>query len=291
MRIDLCARIPADIAGDLEHCGRWDKLDDERLARLTGMALFAVGRGETELDPLIRAYYPEYARRLPATERTRIFARIRDRVRGGALSGDVLVHFLRGDPERRIARETAFEMAWLDVADAAGLVRGANFVLKLVVDGEVANPGAALGGLLALANRAVNAKLAVMRPALAMPDADIALAEMARCTRGSVHAATVEFWLEWMEALVPGLPGSQRVLDRAADALVCQREDLVERVVCDGSRVVLAPPAGDLREPTARRIPLEAYAASIAPRLAAIAEAAPGSGSVRRALAAWGHLH
>ena len=291
MRIELCDWVPADIAGDLEHCDDWDKLDDERLARLAGIALFVAGRGETELHPLLAAYYPEYARRVPAAERARIFARIRDQVRYGVLSGDVLAHFLRGDPDRCIAAEAAFELAWLAVEEASGGARGADYVLKLVVDGAVANPGAALGGLLALAHRGVNAKLAVLRPGLALPDADAALAEMARCARGYVHAATVEFWLEWMEALVAGLPGSQRVLDRAADALVCQREEMVERIVLDGNRIVPAPRTGDLHDADTRKIPLEEYAASIAPRLAAIAAAAPESGGVPRALAAWGRLH
>lgn len=288
MRFDLCDWVPEDILSDLGHCENWEKLDEERLARLAGWALFVAGRGETGLDPLIAAYYPGYARRVPASRRTQVFARIRDQVRSGALSGDVLAHFLRGDSEPRIAREAAFELAWLDVADPDGDTRGADFVLELVVAGAVANPGAALGGLLALANRAINAKLAVLRPALALAEADAALAEMARCTRGCVHAATVEFWLEWMEALVAGLPGTQRALDRAADALVCQREDMVERVVCDGDRIVPAPGGGDLHAPAGRRIPLEAYAALIAPRLATIAAAASASGSVRRALAAWG---
>ena len=291
MRIELRDWTPEDIARDLGHCDDWEELDDERLARLAGIALFVAGCGETELHPLLAAYYPEYAKRVPADERSRIFARIRDQVRHGVLSSDVLVHFLRGDPDRYIAAEAAFELAWLDVTETGGGAHGADYVLALVIDRAVANPGAALGGLLALANRGVNAKLAVLRPALALPDADTALAEMARCARGYVHAATVEFWLEWMEALVAGLPESQRVLDRAADALVCWREEMVERMVLDGDRIVPAPRTGDLHDAGTRRIPLEEYAASIASRLAAIAAAAPESGNVRRALAAWGRLH
>ena len=291
MRIELCDWTPEDIARDLERCDDWEELDDARLARLAGIALFVAGRGESELHPLLAAYYPEYAKRVPADERSRIFALIRDQVRHGVLSSDVLVHFLRGDPDRHIAAEAAFELAWLDVTETGGGAHGADYVLALVIDRAVANPGAALGGLLALANRGVNAKLAVLRPALALPDADTALAEMARCARGYVHAATVEFWLEWMEALVAGLPESQRVLDRAADALVCWREEMVERMVLDGDRLVPAPRTGELHDAGARRIPLEEYAASIASRLAAIAAAAPESGNVRRALAAWGRLH
>ncbi len=291
MRIELCDWTPEDIARDLERCDDWEELDNERLARLAGIALFVAGRGETELHPLLAAYYPECAKRVPVDERSRIFARIRDQVRHGVLSSDVLVHFLRGDPDRYIAAEAAFELAWLDVTETGGGAHGADYVLALVIDRAVANPGAALGGLLALANRGVNAKLAVLRPALALPDADAALAEMARCARGYVHAATVEFWLEWMEALVAGLPESQRVLDRAADALVCWREEIVERMVLDGDRIVPAPRTGDLHDAGTRRIPLEEYAASIASRLAAIAAAAPESGNVRRALAAWGRLH
>ena len=291
MRSELCDWTPQDIARDLEHCDDWAQLDDERLARLAGIAFFFAGRGETELHPLLAAYYPEYVKRVPVGERAQIFARIRGQVRHGLLSGDVLVHFLRGDPDRRIAAEAAFELAWFDVAAAGGGARGADCVLALVVERAVANPGAALGGLLALANRGVNAKLAVLRPALALPDADAALAEMAQCARGYVHAATVEFWLEWMEALVAGLPGSRRVLDRAADALLCRREGMVERMVLDGDRIVPARRWGDLHDAAARTIPLGEYAASIKPRLAAIAAAAPESESIRCALAAWGCLH
>jgi hypothetical protein len=291
MRIDLCDWSPEAIAGHLQRRDGWEKLGDERLAHLAGIALFVAGRGETELYPLITAYYPEYAKRVPASERTRIFARIRDDVRSGVLRGDVLVQFLRGDPERCIAREAAFEVAWLELAEADGTACGADCVLELVVAGAVANPGAALGGLLALANRSVNAKLAVMRPALSLPEADAALAEMAQCTRGYVHAATVEFWLDWMEELVASLPGARGALDRGADALVCQREEMVERVVLDGEWAMPPGRTSALQDAMTRVIRLEEYVARIAPRLIAIVEAAPGSGSVRRALAAWGVLH
>lgn len=265
--------------------------DDRLIAGLAARALFLLGRGHTELEPDFTGFYPTFAQRVEACARQQLFERMRDHARSGLLRSDVLVHFLRVEAERGIVAEAAFDIARIDVPAPGGETRGADYVLELVVTGSVVNPGAALGGLLALACNAVNAKLRLLRPALALREADAALAEMTRHAREHVHAATVEFWLEWMESLVAALPGAQRVFDRAADALVAQRQAIHGQIVYDGIWVA-APPQGAAEDAAgARELPFGRFAASVTRRLAALATAAPSSPSLRRALVAWMPVH
>jgi hypothetical protein len=263
---------------------------DDLVASLAIRALFLLGRGHAELEPDFTAFYPTFVRRVDAAARRQVFERTREHARSGLLRSDVLVHFLRLEAERGIVAEAAFDTARIDVPAPDGGARGADYVLELVVTGSVANPGAALAGLLALACDDVNAKLRLLRPALALCAADAALAEMTRHARDHVHVATVEFWLEWMESLAGTLPAAQRVFDRAADALVALRQVITGRVVFDGSWI--APPSGTAEDATgARELPLGRFAASVTPRLAALAAAAPESPNLRRALAAWLLVH
>jgi hypothetical protein len=282
---------PERVMSELRANATGSGLDDDLITGLATRALFLMGRGHTELEPEIASFYPEFARRVGGDARRQIFERMCDHARSGLLRSDVLVQFLRLESERGIVAEAAFDAARIDVPAPDSETRGADYVLELVVTGSVVNPGAALAGLLALASDNVNAKLRLLRPALALCEADAALAEMSRHAREHVHAATVEFWLEWMESLAGNLPAAQRVFDRAADALVAQRQAIGGQVVFDGSWIA-PPPQGTAEDAAgARELPLGRFAASVTPRLAALAAAAPESPSLRRALAAWTLIH
>jgi hypothetical protein len=261
------------------------------LAALATRALFLLGRGNVGLQPDFAAFFPRLVAEVGIDARRQIFDRARDHARSGLLRSDVLVHFLRLESDRGIVAEAAFDIARIGVPAPTGSARGADYVLELVVTGEVANAGAALGGLLALADGAVNRKLALLRPALALPDADAALEEMGRYARAHVHVATVEFWLDWMEALSAALPAAQRVFDRAAEALLAQRQAAQGDLVFDGSWIAPVPDAPVRAAPGVRELPLSRFATAVASRLAALAAAAPHSADLRRALAAWTLVH
>jgi hypothetical protein len=260
-------------------------------AALADRALFLLGRGHAGVEAEFAGFYPVYAAQTAPAARRGLFERIRAHARSGLLRSDVLVHFLRLESDAEVVAETAFDVARLGVAAAGGAPRGADYVLELVVTGATANAGAALGGLLALASDEVNRKLALLRPALARPEADEALSQMARCARTPVHVASVAFWLDWMEALAPDLPAAQRAFDRAADALVAHRGAVRAAFVLEGSWVDGLGEAAALAPPGARELPLGRLCAQVAPRLAALAAAAPGSDSLRRAREAWAVVH
>jgi hypothetical protein len=279
---------PQRVLAELRDGAIVDEQDDGALAGLACRALFLLARGHRELEAPFDRFYAALARRVTTEVRRRIFERVRAHTRRGLLRGEVLVPFLRLEGERCIVAGAAFEAGRLGVAAPLGGPRGADLVLDLVAIGATVNPGAALGGLLALASKDVNAKIKRLRPELAASDADAALAEMTWCARGYVHAATVRFWLEWMEALACELPTAQRVFDRTADALVALREAIGAPFVYEGSWVVLPQRFGVRSEPGAQEIPVSRFAASIGPRLVPLARAAPGSRSLQRALAVWG---
>jgi len=266
-------------------------LDGSAAPELADRALFLLGRGHAALEAEFAAFYPVFAAHAAAEVRRSLFERVRAHARSGLLRSGVLVHLLRLETDRAIVSEAAFEVARLDVAAAEGAPRGADQVLELVVTGAAANGGAALGGLLALASDEVNRKLALLRPALARPEADAALAEMASCARAPVHVATVKFWLDWMEALASGLPGMRQAFDRVAAALVAQRRAVRGAIVYDGSWIARPLESVDGRLAGARELPLGRFCASVASRLAALTAAAPYSASLQRALEAWAVVH
>lgn len=282
---------PERLLSELQAHNTGSASNDSDVASLASRALFLLGRGHTDLEPDFTAFYPAFTQRVEAGARRQVFERMREHARSGLLRRDVLLHFLRLEVDRGIVAEAAFDIARIGVPAHEGEAHGADYVLELVVTGSVANAGAALAGLLALACDDVNAKLRLLRPALALCEADAALAEMARHARDHVHAATVEFWLEWMESLVGSLPSAQRVFDRAADALVVLRQAIGGQVVYDGSWVAQPAPGTAEDAMSARELPLGRFAASVTPRLAALATAAPESPSLRRALAAWLLVH
>jgi hypothetical protein len=275
---------PATVLADLRHSAIWGGLDDDGIARLARHALFFAGRGHAALNPLLAAFYPEYANRVGDQRRGEAFARIRGQVHEGLLQPGVFLHFLCHDPGLAIVSAAARDIACLALVEEPDGARGADWVLKLVVTGSVVNSGAALGGILALGDEAVNAKLAVLRAGLALPWADRALGQMASCATGCVFAATVTFWLEWMELLAADLPEAARVFDWAARALLVQREAMIEQTVLRGR----LPPRERLNgDRGAGELSVAAFAESIGPRLRALAPAARHSQPFQAALAAW----
>jgi hypothetical protein len=275
---------PETVLADLRHTAIWGGLDDEGIARLAQHALFFAGRGHAALNSLIAAFYPEYAARVGAGRRAEVFTRLRGQVHEGLLRPGVFVHFLCHEPDLGIVAPAAREIAGLGLVEEPDGTRGADWVLKLVVTGSVVNSGAALGGLLALGDETVNAKLAVLRAGLALPWADRALGQMASCSTGHVFAATVAFWLEWMEALAVELPQAARVFDWAARALLNQREAMIEQTILRGRAPARERGNGDHGP---GELSVAAFAESIGPRLRALVPAARHSEPFRAALTAW----
>jgi len=275
---------PETVLADLRYTAIWGGLDDEGIARLAHHALFFAGRGHAALNPLIAAFYPEYANRVPGERREEVFARIRGQVHEGLLRPGVFLHFLCHDPDLGIVSAAARDVACLALVEEPDGARGADWVLKLVVTGSVVNSGAALGGLLALGDEAVNVKLAVLRDGLALPWADRALGQMASCTTGYVFAATVTFWLEWTEALAAELPEAMRVFDWAARALLAQRDAMIEQTVLRG-RLPVRERSNGGHGPG--ELSVAAFAESVGPRLRALVPAARHSETFLRAVAAW----
>ena len=183
MDSSLC---PATVRAALEDGATWDRLDEDGIARLAHHALFFAGRGHGPIGPLLESFYPEYAKRVVTERRAEVFARIRCLILEGVLRAGILPIVLCHDGDAAIVSTAARDIAALDVVEPASGTRGADLVLKLVITGTVANPGAALGGLLARGDEGVNAKLAALRPALALKWADRALGAMASAPTGYV---------------------------------------------------------------------------------------------------------
>jgi hypothetical protein len=279
---------PETVLADLKHSAIWGGRDDDGLANLAHHALFFAGRGHPEINPLLAAFYPEYANRIPEERRWRIFARIRSLVYERVLRSDVVIHFLCHDPDLEIVSAAARDAALLGLAEEPGGARGADWVLKLVVTGSVQNSGAALGGLLSLGDEAVIGKLVTLRAGLALPWADRALGQMASAATGDVFATTVEFWLDWMETLAPDLPESARVFDWVAHALVQLREAMLEQTILRGRSPTRASATGGQNGvPGAGEVTLADFAKTLGPRLRALAPRVRHSEHFARALAAW----
>src|SRR5262245_11418648 len=73
-------------------------------------------------------------------------------------------------------------------------VRG---IIDLIKDGHLAKPGAAFGGLLNLGDRRVVRLLLPLRDELERK----AVNDVAKANSGVIHAAAVEFYLDWLETI------------------------------------------------------------------------------------------
>lgn len=160
---------------------------------------------------------------------------------------------------------------------------GMRIVGGIIRSGQAVNPGAAFGGLLCLGDRRAHPWLLDIRDQLSVAEIEQAV----RIRTGFLSAATVEFYLGWMEERQRDADG--RVFGALAAGLVNQVVASKVPMIMTGLRTI--PPGRvpeDQETKVAAWVPLEGYAEQIAPRLLALDAAEREPKVMPEVLRAWG---
>jgi hypothetical protein len=245
----------------------WRELEPLELARLVEFALYLYGRnGEVDIIAAVPDLYSHFAERAPVAARRDVFARLSVFAREREIRRDALYAFLRHEDDPQIVSRAAFDLALYHEPEGEDAIDGPGHLIGVILKGGIANPGAALAGLLLLGDAGVCARLAPLRPILAKRELEHTLLQVVTCTNGELHAATIEFYLEWLEELIDVEPKPQ-AFTHVASGLAIQRRGAHSKVVMEGRRRFPVALDGTAYEPGARMMPLREFRARIAPRL------------------------
>jgi hypothetical protein len=155
-------------------------------------------------------------------------------------------------------------------------------IIELIEGSALRSEGAAFGGLLSLGDRRVCKLLLPLRDGLARRAVD----DVAKSNTGLMSAATVDFYLDWLEAI----GGSNDDLYGAvASGLVLHRRVRLVDLVTTGERpfpiTALTP---EVWNAISKPIPLAEYTQRIAPRLYALERSEAPPRIMRFVLTEWG---
>ena len=280
-REDLLAMRPMEALALLDHPERFEEFSESALDGLVMMASsgFAILRtpGLDKIMPL----YEVYARRVPDAARQALASGAREAAAAGEISPMLLFPFFLLEPQAHIAAMAALDVAVLSPLEGGDPLTGPKHLLEIFRSGAAKNRAAIFGGLLLLGDRRVTRLLWDARNELT-PDE---METVGRCQSGGVWAATVEFWLDWLEEL-PGDAEDPR-FGWAAWILSQIPRVMSEPEVCDIERIF--PVTLDLSEPARilGRWPVAEYAKGVVRRLRAIERREPEPKVMPRVIEAW----
>jgi hypothetical protein len=265
----------------------WPTLSAGQLARLAELATFIYGRtGDDALMDALPSFYPHFADGVPAEQRREVFARLATYAREQEVRRDALYPFLLCEDDPEIVAQAAQELALHHEPSLPDMPEGPEQVLALVLRGGVANPGAALAGLLGLGDADVCARLARLRPILAGAPLNHTLLQFVTTAVGPLHLSAMRFYVEWLEELAAEPEG--HAFGHVASGLVILRRNADSHVVIDGRRRFPTPRAGVPYLPGVRLLSLEEAAREIEPQLRRVAGAERPPRILPRVFEAWG---
>jgi hypothetical protein len=152
---------------------------------------------EEMIGPLA-AFYRELVMKLPEERRFELYRHVAGMVEAGDhISINAFLPFMAEDNSRQIVSTAVIDFVSLGPLtenDPMSRVKG---VVGMIESGMLENEGAAFGALLHMGDRRVCQLVLPLRDSL---DRDT-LQEVVNCQTGFMHAATVDFYLNWLEGL------------------------------------------------------------------------------------------
>jgi hypothetical protein len=177
---------------------RWAHLDDDQLAQLTLFGCLHYGRisDEQDVGPL-RQLYQLAAERLTIPMRHELLVSVNDAVERGTVNCNAFVPFIHVDPAIGVISSAALNFAMTMPLQDGDPLSGPKHLLSDVVDvpnRELVRVGTLIG-LLLLGDRRVTALLDRCWLTLSREGRT----QLAHAYSGFTYAATVEFFLDWLE--------------------------------------------------------------------------------------------
>jgi hypothetical protein len=190
-----------------------------------------------------------------------------------------------------IAEEISFRIVSTAVIDYVSLgpvtdrdpMSRVNDIIGMIESGMLKNEGAAFGGLLSLGDKRVCKLLTAIRDSL---DRD-AINEAVKCGTGFISAATVDFYLDWLEGMEGDLEDPKFGIV-ISGLMLLKKESRTDQVTI-GERPF--PTRGVTNEQWAamrKPIPLSEYLKHVAPRMYALERTEPPPKIMPYVLAEWG---
>jgi hypothetical protein len=128
------------------------------------------------------------------------------------LSATAFLPAIHEDVSRRIVATSVIDFVSYAPTLVDDRLANVRTIVGLVAGGDLMNPGAAFGGLLNLGDERVCALLAAVRDRLDSAMVD----EVAKSHTGIIHAATVDFYIDWLERI----PKDTRLFGSVASGLM-----------------------------------------------------------------------
>jgi hypothetical protein len=279
---ELLAMDPVEVFRLLDRPERFEELSEEVLGQLASIAICVFGvLRMRELGPKIIPLYEAYARRVPEAARQALAGQIRDSAAAGEMTPMALFPFFLLEPEAHIVAMASLDMAVLSPIEDGDPLTGPKHLLEIFRDRGAKNRAGIFAGLLLLGDRRVTRLLWDARDELTRDE----LRTVAESQSGCVWAATVEFWLDWLE----GLPGDAEDWRFGLVAWALAQIPGAMRVpeVLDGER--LFPVTADLAEPirNLRKSPFGESAPAVLRRLCTVERREPEPKVLPLVIGAW----
>lgn len=257
------------------------KLSDEQLdAAVMAAVRFYGATADPDFVSKLLTLYRHYVTRIHPAQRFRNYQEIVDQVISEDLGVYALMPFVCSDPARMVASTAALDYVLLAPTSEENATIGASELLNLYDRVSLANDLAVLGGLVMTGDRRILTMVKEHCRALTCEQIEILI----KCRGTLLTAAVVEFYLEWLEEL-----DSQQDFDNFA-AVAAGFANLAigatDDTVYDIERVIPSTPDNAVR--ILKQWPLAEYAASIAPRLEAVARREEGEPIIPEVMSIWG---
>lgn len=256
-------------------------LSEEELDTLVARAALLSGKAnDGELIGPVREIYEIFKdRATPERRRDNYLATSTSALARRTGAGALLAYLLHEDIPGIVATAALDYAVLRPLADGDALT-GPREVLRLALDGAVANGAAAIGGLLMMGDPRVNALLVPIRRKI--QDGDVAV--VGRCQTGFMFSSTIEFYLDWLEELMGA--GKDGPFGSLAGALCRMRMGALVPSVWSIERHFPTTPDDPFR--LLGSWPADEYAGNIRPRLISIASRETGARVMPLVLETWG---
>ena len=272
-----------DAKARFEGCRRSDhhlEFDDLVLCEIIRYGFY----NRDEMAGPLAAFYHGPVMELPEERRLRLYRHVAGMVEAGdSISVNAFLPFIVEDDSWKIVGTAVVD--WISLGGLTGNdpMSRVKDIVGLIESGRVKNEGAAFGALLHIGDRRVCRLLLPLRDSL---DRE-ALQQMVKCQSGLMYAATVDFYLDWLEGLegdthdrrfghvAAGL-GLVRKTRRHDDIFTGERPFPARGVTRDQLRTMLKP------------MKFADYLDRIASRMYAIERAEPPPRIMPHVLAEWG---
>jgi len=247
----------------------WRNLSDAALADLALSALLDLPEPfNTRPEGTAEELYGALCVRLDWRERTRFIDRVSAEPMF-ALRETALLTIIDNEFDAPVAAAAAMQLLAGAPIDDNGLPVSFQEVIQRLCADTLANPGAVFAGALMVADRSLIGGLEGLRPLLAVDTVGVA----AQCCCGFASSHVIDFWLDWIEALLDNrfdmIAGAYA--DAAVAALFMPAEALARHEVAEYERVPCCTNMVETTLIVARKWRFDAFRDRIESRMRAIA--------------------